>query len=605
MAGENARDNTILRQLAICGTLLVIGYAGLFCLLQSPALWYDLRPDPVRSLFPDLFRPINELFPDRWVNLDRTHLFALVMVPLYVAVLALITGPLLYLLRRLPRSGVLVHGHRKAALRTIVGFTLAIMFVLLFVRGLLSSDIYNYSWYARIWTEYGASPLTHTPSEFPPDPEGSIHWIGWPEETSVYGPAWLMVSSGAYKASQLIGGSFSAQLLSLRLLADGAHLLNAWLVWSIAGLLLARRKPRPDPTPRTRWRPRPIHSRTFRLRTRWPRIAGTAKEGESNRLGLQFAALLFYTWNPLMLVEFAASGHNDVVMLTFVLLAVWLHLKGWWRLAALALGVAALVKLPAIIFVPGYLWLLWEGAIPARGKSAVRGLAAGAWRVAQALALILAAWVVLYLPFWEGPRTLQALVSGPANRLYLHTLAADIWMNAPQLLANVLGVTDGREQFMESVRRFLDANLRLGFMGLFGVVAVAVTWRARTFSRMLTAWGWVAIAAIMAQGWVWPWYVSWAIAPAALAPSRRLRNATLVFTVSALLLYIEEQILGSHFRLFLDWSGVLIMAPPLVYILCSWLLEVRRNRGASSLPTGTSTAKQRRAKALGQPGPVH
>jgi hypothetical protein len=605
LAGENARDNTILRQLAICGTLLTIGYVGLFCLLQSPALWYDLRPDPVRSLFPDLFRPINELFPNRWVNLDRTHLFALIMVPLYVAVLALATGPLLYLLRRLPRPGVLREAHRKAALRTIFGFTLAIMLALLFVRGLLSSDIYNYSWYARIWTEYSASPLTHTPSEFPPDPEGSIHWIGWPEETSVYGPAWLMVSSAAYKASQLIGGIFSAQLLSLRLLADAAHLLNAWLVWSIAGLLLARRKPRPpDPTPRTRWRPRPLRLRTFRPHSWRLRIARTAGEGESNRIGLQFAALLFYIWNPLMLVEFAASGHNDVVMLTFVLLAVWLHLKGWWRFAALALGVAALVKLPAIIFVPGYLWLLlWEGGMQGRGKSAMHGLAAGAWRVAQALALILAAWVALYLPFWEGPRTLQALISGPANRLYLHTLAADIWMNAPQLLANVLGVTDGREEFMESVRGFLDANLRVPFLVLFGVVAVAVTWRARTFSRMLTAWGWVAIAAIMTQGWVWPWYVSWAIVPAALAPSRRLRNATLVFTVSALLLYIEEQILGAHFRLFLDWSGLLVMAPPLVYILCSWLLEVGRNKRAGSLPTGPT--KQRRAKALGQPEPVH
>jgi hypothetical protein len=603
LAGENARDNTILRQLVICGTLLVIGYVGLFCLLQSPALWYDLRPDPVRSLFPDAFRPINELFPDRWVNLDRTHLFALVMVPLYVAVLALITGPLLYLLRRLPRPGVLKQAHRKAALRAILGFTLAIMFVLLFVRGLLSSDIYNYSWYARIWTEYGASPLTHTPSEFPPDPEGSIHWIGWPKETSVYGPAWLMVSSAAYKASQLIGGTFSAQLLSLRLLADGAHLLNAWLVWSIAGLILARRRPRPGHTPRTRWRPRPLRLHTPRLRTRRLRIAEIAEEGESNRLGLRFAALLFYIWNPLMLVEFAASGHNDVVMLTFVLLAVWLHLKGWWRLSALALGVAALVKLPAIIFVPGYLWLLlWDGATLAREKFAVQRLAAGAWRVAQAGAIILAAWVALYLPFWEGPRTLLALVSGPANRLYLHTLAADIWMNAPQLLANVLGVTDGREEFMASVRGFLDANLRVPFLGLFGVIAIAVTWRARTFSRMLAAWGWVAIAAIMAQGWVWPWYVSWAIAPAALAPSRRLRNATLVFTVSALLLYVEEQILGLHVRLFLDWSGVLIMAPPLLYILCSWLLEVRRNKRAGRLPTGTT--KQRRSRALGQPEPV-
>src|SRR6266566_4728198 len=107
LAGENAGDGRMLRQLTICGVVLVAGYVGLFCLLQSPVMWYPLRPDPIRSLFPEVFGPINQLFPLGWVYLDRTDRFALVLVPMYLAVLALITSPLLYLLRRLSRPGAL------------------------------------------------------------------------------------------------------------------------------------------------------------------------------------------------------------------------------------------------------------------------------------------------------------------------------------------------------------------------------------------------------------------------------------------------------------------------------------------------------------------
>lgn len=601
LASNNVGNNRILKPLAICGAIMLIGYVGLFCLLQSPAIWYNLRPDPIRSLFPDVFRPINAAFPQRWVYLDRTHNFALVMAPIYLAVVALITSPLLYLLKRLSRPGALRRANKKPVLWAIFGFTLAIMLVLLFERGLLSSDIYSNVWYTRIWVEHGASPFNHMPNEFPPDPEGAIYWVGWQQQPLVYGPAWLVISAASYKFGQSLGGTFSALLLSSRLLTDAAHLLNAWLVWSITGLILAKRRPRFSRTLYTRQLlslPKPSRPRAW-----LHRAIRTPKHRENTGFRLQTAALLFYLWNPLLLVEFAGNGHNDVLMLTFVLLAVWLHLKGRWPLAALALGVATLVKLPAIIFVPGYVWLLlWEGARVARAQHGIARLAWGAWRATQALAIMVAAWVVLYIPFWGGPSTLLPLVSGPANRMYLHSLGAAIWWNAPELLANALGIIHGREHFIESIQHFLDANLRIAFIALLGLVALMVTWRARTFNRMLIAWGWLTIAAIMTQGWFWPWYVSWAVVPASLALSKRLRNATLIFSVSALLHYIEEQILGQHFKLFVDWSGAFIMLPPLIYILFSWLSELRQNRRAYNL--STSRIEERHTETFGQPEPA-
>src|SRR5947209_11121062 len=116
LAGKNPGRDRILWQLTVCGLVLVVGYVSLFCLLQSPAIWYPLRPDPIRSLFPDVFRPINQLFPLGWVYLDRTNTFALVIVPVYLAVLALITCPLLYILRRLSRPGALGRMHTRPVL---------------------------------------------------------------------------------------------------------------------------------------------------------------------------------------------------------------------------------------------------------------------------------------------------------------------------------------------------------------------------------------------------------------------------------------------------------------------------------------------------------
>ncbi|MEO8285645.1 MAG: hypothetical protein ABI670_04365 [Chloroflexota bacterium] len=595
MAAKSPHSNRLLGQITLCGAILIVGYIGLFCILQAPPMWYSQRPDTVRSPFPDVFGPINALFPMRWVMLDRDSLMAQIITPLYLGVVALITVPVFYLLRKLPKWRYIVQADRKRLLLTIFGVTLLIMVILMFVRGLLSSDIYSYFWYSRIWVDHGASPYTNFPREFalPADPEGSIAWVFWQTEPSVYGPAWLYISGLFYKLGQWLGGSFSAQILSLKLLADIAHLVNGFLVWSVMGLILAKRPQQLAPPSLVRKLPRQARPGTFYR---------PAQKDHSTTLGLQTAALLFYLWNPLLLVEFAANGHNDVVMITFVLLALWLHLKGWWRFAALALAVAALVKLPALLFIPGYLWLLfWNGVRSSEGEPTTRRFAHGVWRGVQALAVILVTWAVLYMPVWEGARTLQAAVSGPANKMYTHSLPYVLWWNVPDLLTKLLHPGSGTSSvaFMAHVREFVDANVRMWFLCLFVLIAIALTWRARTFSRTLIAWGFVVIAFIMAQGWFWPWYVSWVIPIAALAPSRRLRIATWIFSITSLLHYTNEQILQRKFSFFLDWSGVLIMMPPLAYMLGSWLLEVQRTRQAR-LSTVRAGQKQR-SKAQTRP----
>jgi hypothetical protein len=70
----------------------------------------------------------------------------------------------------------------------------------------------------------------------------------------------------------------------------------------------------------------------------------------------------------------------------------------------------------------------------------------------------------------------------------------------------------------------------------------------------------------------------------------------MVLAISSLLVYVEEQVLAQHFRVFLDWSGVFIMLPPLLYIVFSWLASRRRARSVTRLPT--SVPRRRRAASM-------
>ena len=61
--------------------------------------------------------------------------------------------------------------------------------------------------------------------------------------------------------------------------------------------------------------------------------------------------VLLYAWSPLVVYEFAGSGHVDVLMLPFLLLAVQARLAHWPGASGVLLGLATLIKLyPAVLF---------------------------------------------------------------------------------------------------------------------------------------------------------------------------------------------------------------------------------------------------------------
>ncbi|HZI73883.1 MAG TPA: hypothetical protein VFD73_07605, partial [Gemmatimonadales bacterium] len=375
------------------------------------------------------------------------------------------------------RPGTVRAGDVKEALAGVVIFLVGALLVLMLVPGVLSTDIFSYIWYGRILVDFGQNPLTHVPADYTfYDSGGWLQWVFWKETPSVYGPAWVLLAGAIAQISNALGGDIVNHILGHKVVAALSHLANVALIWKISGIVIGKYWRRPD-----------LHA---------------LKLAEADwQAGMRLAVTLAYAWNPLMVIEMGANGHNDVLMLTGVLLAVWLHLTGRWRLAVLTLAVAGLIKAAVVVFLPGYLWLLfWEAAASKESAEGsrqearrARGLLPSFARLAQAAAIFAGTWVLFYIPFWEGPATLKPLVSGPAQEYFVNSLGETLRWKVPQVIADLAKALNGRPAdfwSMDAIGARLEWPARWGATAITGAVALTQTWRARTLPAMLVGWGW-------------------------------------------------------------------------------------------------------------------
>lgn len=163
---------------------------------------------------------------------------------------------------------------------------------------LLSTDAWTYWDYGRIAAVQGGNPYRDSPDDYPSDPAYPYVGTGWRDSSSVYGPAFTLASEPV----ALIAGAS----------ADAA----AWLYKGLAALAM---------------------------------LVATAL---AVRLARRKAyACAFVGWNPLLALNFAGGGHNDVWMAALVLGALVLG-AGRPRLAGVAWAAAVLVKWIPILFLP-------------------------------------------------------------------------------------------------------------------------------------------------------------------------------------------------------------------------------------------------------------
>ncbi|HEY8476005.1 MAG TPA: hypothetical protein VIN09_03950 [Chloroflexota bacterium] len=267
---------------------------------------------------------------------------------LATGVMAATLAALWLLYGRAVRRGLdLGAGDNRALSALVVGAIVFAVPWLLHPR-LLSQDVFSYTVYGRMVAHHGANPYADLPSDLPFDPFFDL--LYWRDQPSNYGPLWTHLSSVVAAACGDVPGHC---VLAFRGLALLGHLAAGVLVWAALGRL------RPE-----------------------DRVGGAA----------------LYLWNPLLVVETANSGHNDVAMALFLALGLWLLARGRWHLAAFPLAATVWTKYTTAILLPGYVLLL---AVAARHR--LRSLGAAALALA---AVGLVAWA----PFLGGGAGLRSLL---------------------------------------------------------------------------------------------------------------------------------------------------------------------------------------------------
>jgi hypothetical protein len=181
--------------------------------------------------------------------------------------------------------------------RAGIGAIVALHAIFLLAPPLLSSDIFNYVGYARLETVHDLNPYVHPLSATPTDP--SYIFVGWPLNTSAYGPLFTLGSL------PLGWVSFTAAIWTLKSLTALASLACVALVWGCATRL--GRPPLP--------------------------------------------AALFFGLNPVLLAYAVGGGHNDLFMVAAALAGIYLLLGARESGMAALVGSVA-VKSSAIVLLP-------------------------------------------------------------------------------------------------------------------------------------------------------------------------------------------------------------------------------------------------------------
>jgi hypothetical protein len=180
--------------------------------------------------------------------------------------------------------------------------------ILFFSYPAFSHDFFNYMFDARIVTRYGLSPYQYRALDFPAD--AWIRFMHWTHRYYPYGPGWILLT---LPLSWLGFSKFTLTLLNFKLLFSGFYTGSVYLINKI----LAKISPR-------------------------ERLLG----------------VVFFSLNPLVLIEGIVSPHNDMAMLFFLILSLYFLILSRGKQALFTLIISASIKFLTIVFLP--VILFWK-----------------------------------------------------------------------------------------------------------------------------------------------------------------------------------------------------------------------------------------------------
>ena len=388
--------------------------------------------------------------------------------------------------------------------------------LLLFVYPTTSLDVYDYLFRGRMAVRYGANNFLAVPADFANDPlmaSQPFRFVPWSRAVTAYGPLWEALSGAtAWLSGERRGPTPLTIDPTLLHLIVGYKALGA-LGFFVCGAAI------------------------------WLALGVLAPA----RRGL---GLFVWLWNPLVLWESVAAGHNDAWMAAAIVLAVTMLTtdnRRWTTKASadagyrpssivrrplaafLALTLGGLIKYLALLFGP----LMVAASLRRMANWRQRWLLIGLSSVACGAMVVLA-----YAPFWHGPATLRNF--GDRGTLFYAT-----WLAAAQA-----GLVEAGVMAKDVSQRLVSAVASV--LLLLGVAWSAWRgWRApeQVAAHVLWLLLWFLL---VANPWFQPWYVLWALALVAVQPERsRVLWAVVLLSLSATLSYLA----GSFLLPVLGWKG--------------------------------------------------
>jgi hypothetical protein len=345
----------------------------------------------------------------------------------------------------------------------VLGLGVLCGFLLIGLYPISALDVVLYVVRARLWALYDASPMLALPAHYPQDPY--IRFVGeYLREPSPYGPLWELIAQIPIRLGilEIAGGVVAMKLISL--------------ISYVAMAVLIGWYSRQD-SPRER-------------------VSG-------------LTAMTFFALNPLVLMQAIGNGHNDMVMMAFMTLGLVLWQRGLWAWAALALTLAALIKVSGLILLP-----LFGMAVLASAPH---------WRMRLLPGLGIAVIFVV-------TAAIAYRITGPLHEVFLGARHAlfDRWGYTPAYIARVLAGATLQDQ--ELGKHIAAYTTRL----LFALYFVYLLIRVAQCRITLIQAGFLAYFGQLLLGTTFRiWYPLWLIPFAALGLSSLTYLRTFLFSITA------------------------------------------------------------------------
>ncbi len=346
---------------------------------------------------------------------------------------------------------------------SILALTAFLCVLLTFIPPLVSKDVFSNIFYGKIAAHYRDNPYVITPQRFSGDQLMAYVSLNWKNTAIVYGPLHTIFST---LLSRVVGTGITAGIFAFKGAMAVFHLANAVIIWFILGRLAPRRQ--------------------------------------------RFGTML-YAWNPIALAIGVGGGHNDVMMMTLVLLGVLFLLEGRHWAGFVFICLSVLVKYITVLLVVALLLHLatkWRG-----WAEKIRGLALH-------LAVFFLLCALFFLPYWVGfstfsstLRNLQLKVFSSVGGLLAHAFSS--------LFHHLLRIPTGAAETLGSVAS------KLLLLPLFLAALWYAPRRARTREDLPECFFLVILAYLVTTSYYMPWYFIWLLPFIAMRPWDRLSRWSL------------------------------------------------------------------------------